>query len=242
MRRFFVPAERMTADRVRLPPDESHHLAAVLRMAPGQVIEVFDGRGGLYQVRLLTVSPRQVTGQVLARLQLPPPPPFPLILAQPLLKGKKMDLIIQKATELGVDRLIPLVTRYSQTQGKALQRRWQRIMVAACKQSRRPCFMEITPPLSLTELNMLPYPYRILLWEREQHTSLHSLCLDKPGPILLISGPEGGLHSEEVARCRSGGCLCVTLGRQVLRAETASIAAIAIIQFLGTCWKPTGKS
>ena len=232
MRRFFVPAERITADTVRLPPDESHHLATVLRMVPEQMIEVFDGLGGLYKVRLLTVSPRQVAGQVLARLESPPPAPFPLILAQPLLKGKKMDLIIQKATELGVQRLIPLVTRYSQARGKVIQHRWQRIMLAACKQSRRPCFMEITPPLSLAEFDVLPYPYRILLWEREQHNSLHSLNLEKPGPILLISGPEGGLHPEEVAHCRSRGCLCVTLGRQVLRAETASIAAIAIVQFL----------
>ena len=234
MRRFLVDPRTIAGDLATLAAEEAHHIASVLRLQPGTVIELIDGQGLVYQGRLELVARTKVTVRLLTQQREPEDAAAPLFLLQALLKGKKMDVVVQKATELGVHTLQPLVTRYSEGRGNPERQaeRWQRIMVEACKQCRRAQPMRIAP---LTDLAAVPLPEagpRILFWEGETTVPLRAEHLSPPGPVCLLLGPEGGLHQQEADAAGAKGFQPVSLGRRILRAETATLAAVAIVQYL----------
>lgn len=234
MRRFFVDPRTIVDSLATIRAEEAHHIASVLRLQPGTAVELIDGQGLIYQGRLETVGRTKVTVRLLSRLHVPEDAGPPLILLQAMLKGNKMDVVVQKATELGVHSLQPLVTRYSEGRGNPARQaeRWQRIMIEACKQCRRAQPMRIAP---LTDLAGVPLPAsgpRILFWEGETTAPLRPEFLSLPGPVCLLLGPEGGLHQQEADEARARSFQPVSLGRRILRAETATLAAVAIVQFL----------
>ncbi len=175
-----------------------------------------------------------VTVDIISQQQ-PAKESVPLTLAQGLLKGKKMDFLVQKATELGVRTFQPLQTRYCENRGdrKGQRERWQRIMLEACKQCKRPLPMEINPASGLNHFDASLFSCKIMLWEGEKSVSLPG-ALPSTGSdsICLLLGPEGGFHKEEIEHACALGFQTVSLGRRILRAETAALAAVAIIQFL----------
>lgn len=243
MRRFPVEPQSIAGDLVALAPGESHHIAAVLRLRPGTAVELFDGQGCIYEGCLETVARSEVTVRLLSRHH-DGNDDRPLILLQALLKGKKMDVVVQKATELGVQTLVPLVTRYSEGRGNPERQleRWQRIMAEACKQCRRSQPMHIRP---LTDFagTALPDPGpRILFWEGETTVALTPEQLSPPGPVCLFLGPEGGLQPQEVEAARELGFQPVSLGRRILRAETATLTAVAIVQYLTGGLRPAHRT
>ena len=233
MRRFFVEPDAVQGDLATLGGGEARHLATVLRLAPGTEVELFDGTGLLYLGRVNAVSRNTVTVCILSSERLPAPGPA-LTLVQGLLKGKKMDFLVQKATELGVHTLQPLICRYSDRQGvtAAQLERWQRIMLEACKQCRRVVPMTIAKPGVATELDFTDSTGRILFWEGEQCRPISADLLPQDGPTCLVFGPEGGWHDDEVAWFRGAGFRTVSLGHRILRAETAALAGTAIVRFL----------
>ncbi|MCI5163517.1 MAG: 16S rRNA (uracil(1498)-N(3))-methyltransferase, partial [Candidatus Electrothrix sp. AX5] len=161
MRRFFYDLSiQDTEEQVLIIGPEAHHIRNVLRMQSGDSAELYDGKGAVVSGEIARVSSKEVVFQVLSRTD-ESNSGVPLTLAQAVLKGKKMDLLIQKATELGVHTFVPVLTRYCENPGRAEKQvekqleRWQRIMLEACKQCRRPIPMQICP---LTLLKELPLP------------------------------------------------------------------------------------
>ncbi len=234
MRRFFIDPGSISAQRAVISAAESWHIATVLRLQPGVFVELFDGTGAVYQGRLHSVTGQAVTVDILSR-QKPAGEGVSLTLAQGLLKGKKMDFLVQKATELGVRTFQPLQTRYCENKSERRGRpeRWQRIMLTACKQCKQPLPMEIKPATGLNHLDTSLFSCKIMLWEDEKSVPLSgALPLTGRDSICLLLGPEGGFHQEEVEYVRTLGFQTVSLGPRTLRAETAALAAVAIVQFL----------
>ena len=145
-----------------------------------------------------------------------------------------MEVVVQKATELGVAHLLPLCTRFCDHKALNDNRhaRWQRIMVEACKQSQRPTPMEINRQTSLDEIDFSSFTHKYIAWEKEGSSLLPLDMYSQPGPICICIGPEGGWHQQEVDTLFDAGFLPFSLGPSILRGETATIAAVSIIQYV----------
>ena len=160
-------------------------------------------------------------------------------LGQALIKGKKMDLIIQKATELGIDSLHPYKSTYCVVKGAPENRveRWTKIALEACKQCNRPKPPDLHAPVDFTGFlkSAAEYPYdlKLIFWEEELQNSLHDILQQHTDirSVLLLIGPEGGFSPDEARQATAQGFQPVTLGSRILRAETAAIAAIAVLQY-----------
>lgn len=234
-RRFFVPRESIRDEAASLPSDQAHHLRHVLRLKSGDAVEIFDGQGSGYTGEVEF----QESGIFVRRLQMidAPDSPVRVVLAAALIKSSKYEWILQKATELGVREIIPLKTRRSDIEipaGRIADRmqRWDRIVMESSKQCRRSASPKIHPPRSLQDLlsmDSLGSSARFLLYEKASE-------LWRPDPrtlsegVVLCIGPEGGWEDAEVEQASAAGYEIFSLGPWILRAETAAIAAVSIIQ------------
>lgn len=234
MRRFFVRPEQVTDTCISLSGVEAHHLCSVLRLRPGQVVEFFDGTGTVYHAEILHIKSSMIKGRIVRRYVEQIADSFPLTLAQAVLKGQKMDLIVQKATELGVATLLPVISRYCEA-GRNIESRmgrWQRIVIEGCKQCGRTVPMQISPIILLEDINTADYAYPVCCWEKEEQSLLTPGYLSTSGPVLLLIGPEGGFHKKEMEWVCGNDFRIITLGLHVLRAETAALAAVSIVKYL----------
>lgn len=240
MYRFFVEPTAISGDLAVLVGPEARHLRTVLRLTPGEAVTLFDGRGTIYQARINQVGKDQVVCAILAAHTAEATGPI-LHLGQALLMAKKMDLVVQKATELGVATIHPFtVSRCTaESDSNTRQSRWQRIAFEACKQSGRPAPPEFSPTTDLADLlaRETGQTMKLIFYEEEETTGLAEIFQarqDQPLPtsLIFLIGPESGFARNEVERAKAAGFLPVTLGERVVRAETASIAATAILQFL----------
>lgn len=241
MRRFFLPTHARTDDRIVLVGPEARHIASVLRLRPGQAVEFFDGLGCVYAAVLETADKNQVTAIITETRQEANVVRSPLTLAQCLLKGKKMDLLVQKATELGVQAFQPVVSRYCENHGDRVhqEERWRRIMIEACKQSHRTLPMTILPAMTLAQIDFTPFAHRLAAWEEERQAPLPAGFADHPGPICLLLGPEGGFHADDLQTLHRAEFATFSLGPLILRGETAALAAASIVQYLAGALQPT---
>lgn len=239
MRRFFIPAARITQGQAIIEGPEFHHLRHVLRVNVHDPVLLTDDQGHEHQGVVTRLSSTTALVTITATA-IASAPPFTLTLAQGLLKGQKMDLVIEKATELGVHRIQPFSSAFTvanlpnERHTHRLER-WTRIAHSAAKQSGSTA-PSINPPQPLAELLSVlpPETEKLLCYEREKeltlkifaqaHSQLTSLC--------VIVGPEGGFSEDEVTNARSSGVHVVGLGTSTLRAETAGIVAVALCQFL----------
>jgi 16S rRNA (uracil1498-N3)-methyltransferase len=241
MRRFVVGPEAIESGRVRFDAGEARHLARVLRLHPGAVVEAADGGGRLYAVRLEVVDPREAWGTIVGDAGAPPASresPCAITLAQAVLKGDRMAWLIQKATELGVARIVPLETarvvgRAGAGPGPERQRRWQRVAREAVKQCGRTVVpvVEAPRPIGAALEEAAGHDAAWLLWEGGG-TPLATLAAraGRPRRLLLLVGPEGGFTDAEREGAESAGLALVGLGPRILRAESAGLAAVALCQ------------
>ncbi|HET9477780.1 MAG TPA: 16S rRNA (uracil(1498)-N(3))-methyltransferase [Pyrinomonadaceae bacterium] len=231
-RRFFAPPSAFHPGKrsVTLAADEARHLREVLRLKPGDEVSVFDGEGKEFRARV--AQARREFAELALDEEIPPArpeSPLQITLAVALLKGEKFDLVVQKATELGVNKIVPLTTRYAdiklRDEGDASKRvaRWQRIALEAAKQSGRAVVPEISLPATLA----LILSETCLLFSEKGGHGLTEIATDK---ITAIIGSEGGWSNEELDEARTAGAHIVTLGGRILRAETAAITAAALLQ------------
>jgi 16S rRNA (uracil1498-N3)-methyltransferase len=236
---FFVPPQCVTSSTISITGDLLIHIKDSLRIAIGETLWFGDGHGTRYRAKITDVSKRAVTGHILETVQEPSRRIPRLILGQSLLKGEKMDWVIQKATELGVDELIPIESRHSVVQLKADRVdhqlvRWQRIAIEAVQQSEQWHVPTIVPPQSLAALltGRATRTLTLMLAERREGKSLQTVELpqDMTNSVLILIGPEGGWNKEEVQIAEQAKVVPITLGQQILRAETAAIATISILQ------------
>lgn len=234
MRRFLIAPLSPGQTTVHLGREESHHLARVLRLKEGAEIELFDGQGMVYQAAITAMA---ASVQVAIQTSRPCHAPLPrLHLHLGLLKGKKMDFIIQKATELGVHTLAPFSSAFTEAAPPKEQKkeRWQKISLEACKQCGRnwPLLIEEPAPLTSQVQALPPEAVALLCWEDELQQDPGALALPASlDDLHLFIGPEGGFSPAEVALCRHR-MAAVTLGPLTLRAETAVITALSLALFL----------
>jgi 16S rRNA (uracil1498-N3)-methyltransferase len=240
--RFFAPALDAGDETVTLPRDEAEHLTRVLRLGVGDTVAVFDGRGREFLARVSGAVRRDVSVQLISRLEPAAEPGVPLTLVQAVLKGEKMDDVVRDAVMLGAAAVQPIVTTRTEVTVAALIKgarvdRWRRVALASVKQSRRAVVPEIRMPLTLeTYLEEPPAALRLMLVEPSAAVEAEPLSLLRasatPADAAVLVGPEGGWTDQECAAARDRGVRPVTLGRRTLRADAVPIAAISVLQFL----------
>jgi 16S rRNA (uracil1498-N3)-methyltransferase len=240
--RFFAPGVDAGDETVDLPRDEAEHLTRVLRLGQGDEVAVFDGRGREYRARVVGAVGRSVRVQLLSRLETASELPVPIVLAQAILKGDKMDEVVRDAVMLGVSAIQPLVTTRTETTIAAVIRgarleRWRRVALASVKQSGRALLPEIRTPLTLdTFLEEPPAALRLMLVEPSAAASAESIAiirgLPTPPDVSLIVGPEGGWTAAEWTRARECGVRVISLGPRILRADAVPIAVLSVLNFL----------
>lgn len=240
MRRFFIEPVDDFASLVLLDQEEAHHCLRVLRLQHGDEVELLDGVGGLYHGSIELLG-RQVAIRLQRKIAREPEPTHPIWLFQGDLKGKKMDELVQRCTELGVTRFLPFTS--SRSQGRIAgerwarkQQRWRDLVRAACKQSGRLHLMDTAQQRSIGDCLAEELPaaaLKLLFWEEEKTHRLTAVdwpARDRSTAIALMLGPEGGFAEEEIALARRHGWTIVSLGSRILRAETATIGAVAIVR------------
>lgn len=239
MTRFHVRPEAVQADRVIFDAEETRHLARVLRLAPGDVVQVVDGRGAELTVRLESVEGRSAAGTILARSSPLTESPLVVTLAQGVPKGDKMEWIVRTATELGVARIVPLLTertvvRLEPGRWRDRARRWQRVAKEAAKLCGRAVIPTVEAPRSIQEFAGADWAVdlALCLWEGERR-GLREVLDRTAGQVasaLLVVGPEGGLARLEVETLETRGFKIAGLGPRILRTETAGPIGVALLQ------------
>jgi 16S rRNA (uracil1498-N3)-methyltransferase len=233
-RRFFAPpsAFDFTKRTITLTADEARHLREVLRLKPGDEVSVFDGAGKEFRGRVAQARRDSAQLDLDAEIEpARPESPLQITLAVALLKGEKFDLVVQKATELGVTKIVPLMTRFAdiklRDESDASKRvaRWQRIALEAAKQCGRAVVPEVEKPATLA--SVLDPQNPCLLFSEKEGQGLTPIEADRATAII---GSEGGWSDEELDQARAAGAQIVTLGGRILRAETAAITAAALLQ------------
>lgn len=236
---FFVSPECIDQQTISVTGDVLVHIRDSLRITVGETLWLNNGQGARYRVEITDVSKRAVTTRILETIQEPPRRTPRLILGQSLLKGEKMDWVIQKATELGVSEIVPIESQHSVVQLKADRvdhqlARWQRIALEAVQQSEQWRIPTIAMPHSLSALlsSRATGTLTLMLVERRDGKSLQTVALpqDVTSSVLVLIGPEGGWSKDEVLLAEQAGIEQITLGQHILRAETAAIATISILQ------------
>jgi len=240
--RFVLPgAFSSSGEEVELSAEESHHLTYVLRLREGAQVQVFDGAGQEWRGEVAQASPRRARLRLLAPLTHPVDSPLALTLALALLKGEKFDWVLQKATELGVSRIVPLITEHCEWrrgEGGTTARaaRWERITLEAAKQCGRRTFVDLSPPTLLADFcasragescaTLLLSERGGLAWQETAARLGQVPCLS------VVIGPEGGWSDAEHRLTKEAGFHHLHLGPRILRAETAAISAVALAQLL----------
>jgi len=236
---FFVPPQDIVPPTASITHDLLVHLRDSLRVTSGHTIWINDGQGTKYRTEITDVSKHTITGRILETILEPPRRTPRLILGQSLLKGEKMDWVIQKSTELGVDEFVPIESRHSVVHLKADRvnhqlTRWRRIALEAAQQSEQWHVPIIASPRSLASLTAGHGADRLILMlaERQNGQSLQTVELpqDVRLSVLILTGPEGGWSQEEVSTALQAGVQPITLGPSILRAETSALASISILQ------------
>lgn len=243
-RRFYTPSSSFdhVELKVTLPEDEAHHLREVLRLSPGDDVYVFDGEGREFRCRVVDLKRHSAILDIVEEvLPASVESPLDLTVGVALLKGEKFDLVIQKTTELGVNRIIPVATKLADVHlkdGSVISRRfarWKRIAIEAAKQCGRAVVPEIEVPVSFASLieRGMPDTLRLLFSEGKGQSldSIEPKSAPSKRAILLI-GSEGGWADAELALAREHGWKVVTLGGRIMRAETAAIVVTALVQHL----------
>jgi len=243
MRRFLVEGEAIQGSRAVLTGPTFHHAARVMRLRPGDLVTLFDGEGNEWIARVTRVGSQRLEAEIL-RAGSGAEAPIAVVMLQAVLKGERMDWLVQKCGEIGVARLIPMLTertiaRIPPDRALARRQRWQRISDSAaeqCGRSRPMVVEEITTlgqaagGLAEADLGLVPH-------EGERSRGLRELLGDadvRAKSVAIAIGPEGGFSEEEVGALTAAGGVCVSLGPRILRSETAALfAAAAVLYSLG---------
>ena len=227
MHRFWVKEKLSAGIEASLDPAEARHAGQVWRLKPGEPCELL-GNGERWQGEITDLTPNAGTVRAVALLP-STEPRLRITLFQGLPKGDKMELIIQKAVELGAEAIVPV----AMTRCVTRRERWQRIAAEACKQSGRCALPEVRPLLNGKDLPQAFAGFDAVLvpWEEAKEGSLRNFSQHHPEirSLAIVIGPEGGITPEEIAEMEKAGAQTVTLGPRILRTETAGMAVIAAL-------------
>lgn len=237
MHSCYVPPAQISEDTIRISDSERHHLLNVLRLRADDQVEVFDGVGNRYIASLCDTRTSPLQAKILQHQFHPHTPPY-ITLFQGLPKFDKMDLIVQKTTEIGVNEITPMICERSIPKSIVQEKRtvrWQRIANEAAKQCKRAHFARVFAPQALEEClgRVVNLDLLILLWEGEKRQGLKEILRNQAEAksVGLFVGPEGGFSDEEVELAAQNGCLSATFGDNILRTETAAIVGVASVMY-----------
>jgi len=243
MHRFFVPAPNIKANLAIIDGQQARHIEKVLRLKPGDVVILFDGTGYEYIAQLCDRQKGEdLVAQIMSCNYADNEPLTRINLVQGIAKGDKMDTIIQKATEIGIAKVYPLLSNntvvqldYNRMHKKV--KRWEQVACEACKQCRRNIILQVNLPITFAEMLEVVEPERtILLYENEKNQGLKRVLREnidrlKNNEIFLLVGPEGGFTEQEIAQARQKGMLITSLGKRILRTETAGLVAAGAVLY-----------
>jgi 16S rRNA (uracil1498-N3)-methyltransferase len=241
MARFFLPKERIQDRRRTVVGDELVHLRKVLRLEPGDRFIVFDDTGWEHEAVVRSFSAHRGDIEILRSYQPERESALQITLAVGLTKGEKMDFVVEKATELGVLNIVPFISTYTvprldDRKAQARTERWKKIAVSAAKQSGRTRLPTVCTLCEFQEFVGQPRDdmLKLFFWEREGQQTLKQVHDSQPDAraVLLIIGPEGGFSVEEADVAQRHEFRSVQLGPRILRAETAAVTALSLVQFL----------
>jgi len=242
MRYFFIKQSDLSGSKAVVKGSDVHHIKKVLRLKPGDKIGLFDGTGINYETRIETLLPNTVEVSVIRSFPSATESSVDITVAQALLKDRKMDLLVRQLTELGIIRWIPFIANRSvpkPDKNRLFVRteRWKKIAKEAVKQCKRSCSLKIGATVSFEEVLNLgkDSDLKIVFWEEESTPVSNELSVSnvKPaGKIFVLLGPEGGFTLKEVEKAKESGFIAAALGPRILRAETATVAACTLLQYL----------
>ena len=241
MHTFYVSPSQISNNIATITGSEHHHLRNVLRTKSGEIVRMIDGKGNVYTGQILETNNAQISSK--ARIlshefhAIVSPK---LTLFQGLPKSDKMELILQKTTELGVTQIVPLHSEYAlQKPSQNRYERWHRVLISATKQSERAWLPELcnAREFNATLAQLDKFSLRLLLSpHRDKESQVQHIQTvlrggSRPDSIALFVGPEGGFSDQEVTSAIESGCTLTTLGRNILRTETAAIVAVAVAAY-----------
>lgn len=241
MRHFFLEEIEAEKGKVSITGQEARHIFKVLRMKKGERFVLIDARGRRFQTVIETSGPKEIIAEIESALPSPPRSPVTVTICQALLKSGNMDLIVQKTSELGVDRICPFISARTVVtlDNKKISERmehWKKIARSSTEQSGRIVPVQIDTMHTFASLLAGLGPddaCKVILWEGEASLDLKTV-LRSSEPLnnfIGIVGPEGGFEKEEIEEAKKAGFIPVTLGQRTLRSETASLALSAIVQY-----------
>ncbi len=246
MHTFYAPPSQIDADTATITDAEQHHLRNVLRITPGEIIRIIDGRGNVYTAEIIDALTNRSASKARIRTHEFHAHPSPtLTLFQGLPKNDKMALILQKTTELGVTRIVPLHSEHAlQKPSQNRYERWHRVVISATKQCKRAWLPELCQAQQFDDalaqleqfslcLLLSPDTEGTFISPHRETQHIKAVLRETPDPtaIALFVGPEGGFSDQETTAAIQSGCIPVTLSTNILRTETAAIVAVAVAAY-----------
>ena len=238
MPRFFVSPSQITADSVTVTGDDAHHISRSLRMRVGEGLTVCDGAGTDYSCVIAGFSPDTVTLTVCSSSPSRSEPPYRATVYQSLVRGEKFDTVIQKSVEYGAAAIVPVVTsrtevKLSPADAEKKRIRWQRIAAEAAKQCGRGVIPEVAPVMTFADAVSTAAGVKLFCYENERTVHLRDAVsdADMSGDFAVFVGPEGGYSDSEAESAEAAGCRVISLGRRILRTESAAPFALACLSF-----------
>lgn len=235
MRRIFLSDHEIKAGFITIKGEKARYLSTVLRCITGDPLIISDNTGDSYSARIIHATKKEIEAEIIERRYFDAESPLHITLLQGILKGEKMDFVVQKAAELGVKDIIPVITGRSQVRETRKLQRWKKIAEEASRQSGRNVIPSIHDAVDLDGLftaSPLVPDKGVIFWENGG-IGLSEVIAGFKGrdKIKIFTGPEGGFSEEEITAASANGFVAATLGKRVLRAETAAITALSIIQY-----------
>lgn len=241
MPKFFVTGDKITENRIVIDTEDVTHITRVLRLDKGDMLTVCDSRGTDYEAKIALIEQSRIVCDIVSKKDSDSEPNINAVLFQGLPKASKMEYIIQKTTELGISEIVPVklsrcvVKLDSGKDEKKKIDRWQKISEAAAKQSGRGVIPKISGIMTLDEVIKRAKEFDLFFvpYECEEQQTLKEILLSKPGvkTVGFVIGPEGGFDAAETEKLRKNGISTVTLGKRILRTETAGEAVLAMTMY-----------
>lgn len=250
MPRIYLPTIHIERNRISIIEEKARYLISVLRCRKGDDLVIFDGEGSCIRTTILKADRREVITEVIEKFPCNTESRLNITLVQGLLKGEKMDMVIQKTTELGVKKIIPVITERSQVRDTRKVTRWRKIAEEASRQSGRSVIPIIREPVEFNNIFATHASreklHGFIFYEEDgvkisQAVEILKQSKNPPRPplskggeegLFVVIGPEGGFTKEEITIAKERGLLVTSLGKRILRAETAAISAITLVQYL----------
>lgn len=240
MHKFFVSKENISGNTAVITGDDVKHIYKVLRLESGDKVNINNCEGKEYLGEILSVDKKEVRVKLIKGLEVSNESNLKITLFQGLPKSSKMDLIVQKGTELGISNITPIITERVVVKSEMGEftktERWQRIALEACKQSKRSFIPEVNTPIEFEELLNRADEFDLIVvpYENEEGYGIKKLMQDISSPInnvAIVIGPEGGFEEIEINALSNKGAKIVTLGSRILRTETAGFVCAALLQY-----------